>query len=226
MEERSWFWRKIGWLFVPVGAQAWRLVEWSKLRRFYRWENSLRVRRALVVGWIFLLGFFAWVTLIPARNSALLGLENAVLWMAIVWWGFRAMRIRLAQPTMEDRAAVEYEAEFDALTERQRADLFNQQIRDGFMGSVRHDEREVELRMRSEDAAYRLLRPGLVVVVAGYWAVCLMGPFATEREMLAVTAIAFTWLAASVLVLPTMLRMWTQPDEVGEPRVVAMKTEA
>jgi hypothetical protein len=226
MEERSWFWRKIGWLFVPVQAQTWRLAEWSKVRRFYRWENSLRVRRALVVGWIFLLTFFAWVTVIPARISPALGLTNAVLWLGLTWWGFRTMRIRLAQPTLEDRAVVEYGTEFDDLTERQRGDLFNQQIRDGFMGSVRHDEREAALRMRSEGAAYRLLRPGLVVVVAIYWVVCLLGPFAAEREMLGMTAIAFSWLAAAVLVLPTVVRMWTQPDEVGEPKVVAMEKEA
>ena len=73
--------------------------------------------------------------------------------------------------------------------------------------------------MKAEGAAYRLLRPGLVVVVAAYWAVCLLGPFEAIREPLAITAIAFTWLAVAVLVLPTMVRMWTQPNEVGEIRI-------
>jgi hypothetical protein len=223
MAERSWLWRKIGWWFVPVRRQTLRLLEWSKIQRFQRWENSRRARRVLVVGWILLLGVFARVTLIPMRVSAVLGLENAVLFLGFAWWGFRAMRIRLAQPTLEDRAVMEYGAEFDELTERQRGEVFNRQIRDGFRGSVRHDEREAELRLRSEGTAYRLLRPGLVVVVAVYWAVCLLGPFAAVREMLAVTAIVFTWLAFMVLVLPTMVRMWTQPDEVGEPRVVTVK---
>jgi hypothetical protein len=226
MEERSWFWRKIGWWFVPVQAQTLRLLEWSKIRRFQRWENSRRARRVLVLGWILLLGLFGWVTLIPTRASAFLALENAVLFLGVAWLGFRAMRIRLAQPTLEDRAVMEYGAEFDELTERQRGEIFSRQIRDGFRGSVRQDEREAELRLRSEGAAYRLLRPGLVVVVAGYWAVCLLGPFAVVRAMLAVTAVVFTWLAFVVLVLPTMVRMWTQPDDVGEPRVVAMGREA
>jgi len=223
MEERSWFWRKIGWWFVPVRAQTLRLVEWSKIQRFYRWENSRRARRALVIGWILLLGFFAWVTLIPTRLSAVLGLENTVLFLGLAWWAFRAMRIQLAQPTLEDRAVMEYGAEFDELTERQRGEIFNRQIRDGFRGRVRHDEREAELRLQSEGTAYRLMRRGLVFVVAGYWGVCLLGPFGAERTMLAVTAIAFTWLAFGVLVLPTMVRMWTQPDEVGEPRVLRVE---
>ena len=133
------------------------------------------------------------------------------------------MRIQLAQPTLEDRAVMEYGAEFDELTERQRGEIFNRQIRDGFRGRVRHDEREAELRLQSEGTAYRLMRRGLVFVVAGYWGVCLLGPFGAERTMLAVTAIAFTWLAFGVLVLPTMVRMWTQPDEVGEPRVLRVE---
>jgi hypothetical protein len=223
MEERSWFWRKIGWWFVPVRAQTLRLVEWSKIQRFQRWENSRRARRVLVIGWILLLGVFARVTLIPMRVSAVLGLENAVLFLGLAWLGFRAMRIRLAQTSLEDRAVMEYGAEFDELTERQRGEVFNRQIKDGFRGSVRHDEREAELRLRSEGTAYRLLRPGLVVVVAVYWSVCLLGPFAAVREMLAVTAIVFTWLAFVVLVLPTMVRMWTEPDEVGEPKVMTVK---
>jgi hypothetical protein len=226
MEERSWFWRKIGWWFVPVRAQTLRLLEWRKIRRFQRWENSRRARRVLVLGWIALLGLFAWVTLVPMRVSAVLGLGNAVLLLGVAWWGFRAMRIRLAQPTLEDRAVMEYGAEFDKLTERQRGEVFNRQIRDGLRGGVQHDEREAELQLRAEGAAYRLLRPGLAVVVAGYWAVCLLGPFAAVREVLAVTAVVFTWLAFAVLALPTMVRMWTQPDEVGEPRVVAMEREA
>jgi len=76
------------------------------------------------------------------------------------------------------------------------------------------------LRLRAEGDAYRLLRPGLAIAIAAYWAVCLLGPFAAIREPLAITAIAFTWLAVAVLVLPTMVRMWTQPNEIGEMRIV------
>jgi hypothetical protein len=226
MSDRSSFWRKIGWLFVPTRAQAWRLLEWSKVRRYYRWENRLPVRRTLVVCWILLLFFFARLTLIPARDSAVLGFENAVLWLGLTWWGLRAMRIRLAQPTLEDRAQMEYGADFDQLTESQRGDLFNRQMRDGIAGSVGQDEREDQLRIRAEGAAYRLLRPGLVVVAAGYWAFCLLGSFGRERATLVITAISFSWFAAGVLALPTVIRMWTQPDDVGEPRVVAMERKA
>jgi hypothetical protein len=49
----------------------------------------------------------------------------------------------------------------------------------------------------------------------------LLGPFAEVRETLVDTAIAVTWIAVAVLVLPTMVRMWTQPNEVGETRIVS-----
>jgi hypothetical protein len=51
--------------------------------------------------------------------------------------------------------------------------------------------------------------------------VCLLGPFEATRSALAVTAVVVTWLAALVLAAPTMIRMWTQPDEPDEPCEIA-----
>jgi hypothetical protein len=94
-------------------------------------------------------------------------------------------------------------------------------VRDGIFGRVKVDEREAELRLRARGAAYRLLGPALLVFLAGYWAVCLLGPFGATRSALAVTAVVVTWLVALVLAAPTMIRMWTQPDEPEESTAVA-----
>jgi len=94
-------------------------------------------------------------------------------------------------------------------------------VRDGLFGRVKVDEHEAERRLQAQAAAYRLLGPALVVFVAGYWGVCLFGPFEATRSALAVTAVVVTWLAALVLAAPTMIRMWTQPDEPGETAAVA-----
>jgi len=129
------------------------------------------------------------------------------------------MRIGLAQPTLEDSAIMQFGSELEMLTEKQCEELYERRFRDFLLGRACKDEREAELRLKAEGAAYRLLRPGLIIVVAAYWAICLLGPFEANREPLAITAIAFTWLAIAVLVLPTMVRMWTQPNEVGEIRI-------
>jgi len=173
-----------------------------------------------MVLWNCLLGIDAMIAFKIARHDAPFALYPTLLLFGFALWAFRRMGIGLAQPTLEDRAVMQYGAEFDALKEKQRGEVFEQQVRDNILGRMRKDERETELRLRAEGAAYRLLRPGLVIVVAGYWAVCLLGPFEPIRETLAITAIAFTWIALAVLVLPTMIRMWTEPDVAGEPRVV------
>ena len=183
------------------------------------------MRRIAVLLWIGMLGFDPWMVSRLARAFAHLAMLPELLLptltqLAITWLAFRAMSIGLAQPTLEDSAIMHYGAEFDALTEEQCDELYAQRFRDFLLGRVGKDEREAELRLQAEGDAYRLLRPGLTIAIAAYWAVCLLGPFAAVRETLAITAIAFTWLAVAVLVLPIMVRMWTQPNEVGEVRIV------
>lgn len=195
------------------------------IREVSRWGNNRRMRRVAVLLWVGMLGFDPWVVSRLARNYAALMMLPSLLLptvtqLLITWLAFRGMRIGLAQPTVEDSAVMQFGSEFETLTDKQRDELYTQRFRDFVLGRASKDEREIELRLRAEGAAYRLLRPGLVIAVIGYWAVCLMGPFETIREPLAVTAIAFTWLAVAVLVLPTMVRMWTQPNEVGETRII------
>jgi hypothetical protein len=189
------------------------------------WGNTRRFRRFVVILWIGLLVFDPWVVFRLARSFAILAklpelLLPTVTQLLIAWLAFRAMQIGLSQPTIDDAAMMEHGEEFESLTNTQREQLFQGRFRDFLFGRIHRDEREAELRLRSEGAAYRLLRPGLIVVVVAYWAVCLLGPFEPIRQALAITAIAVTWIAVAVLVMPTMIRMWTQPNEVGEPRIV------
>ena len=195
------------------------------IRRISLWGSNRRMRRVAVLLWIGMLAFDPWMVSRLARTYAHLAmlpelLLPTVTQLAITWLAFRGMRIGLAQPTLEDSAEMQFGSDFESLTEKQCDELYERRFRDFVRGKVRKDEREAELRLRAEGDAYRLLRPGLAIAIAAYWAVCLLGPFAAIREPLAVTAIAFTWLAVAVLVLPTMVRMWTQPNEIGEMRIV------
>jgi hypothetical protein len=203
---------------------------WARVNRVSRWGNTRLVRRWVVLLWIALLAVDPWVVLTLAQRFAVLAklpalLVPTLLQPLIAWLAFRAMQTGLAQPTLEDDALMQHGEPFDALTSEQRQQLLQQRSKDLLLGRIHRDEREAELRLAAEGTAYRLLRPGLVLVVAAYWAVCLLGPFAAVRETLAITGLAVTWIAIAVLVLPTMVRMWTQPNEVGDPQIVNAEKE-
>ena len=219
-EERSWFWRKIGFWFVPVKAGTLGPEEWAKVRKMSRSGKSRRARRLFTLLWVPALALEIAVSLWVVRIDPWAGLMSATWLTILMGLTVRAMRIGFAQVSLEDRAVMEYGAEFDALKEKQRGDIFQRAVREGLFGRVKVDEHEAERRLQAQGAAYRLLGPALVVFVAGYWAVCLLGPFKVTRSALAVTAVVVTWLAALVLAAPTMIRMWTQPDEPGETAAV------
>jgi hypothetical protein len=219
--ERSWFWRKIGFWFVPVGAETLGPQEWAKVRKMSR-TGKRRTRRLLfALLWVPVLAFEIAVSLRVVRLDPWAGLLSTA-WLALLLglW-VRSLRIGFAQVSLEDRAVMEYGAEFDTLKQKQRGQVFQQAVRDGLFGHVKVDEHEAERRLQAQAAAYRLLGPALMVFVAAYWGVCLFGPFEATRRALAVTAVVVTWLAALVLAAPTMIRMWTQPDDPGETAALA-----
>jgi len=220
-EERSWLWRKVGFWFVPVRAGTLGPEEWAKVRKMSRTGKNRRTRRLFALLWVPALAFEIAVSLRMVRLDPWAGLISAAWLTVLMGLAVRACRIGFAQVSLEDRAVIEYGVEFDALKERQRGEVFQRAVRDGLFGRVKVDEHEAEQRLRAQGAAYRLLGPGLVVFVAGYWGVRLFGPFESTRSALAVTAVVVTWLSALVLAAPTMIRMWTQPDEPGETAGVA-----
>lgn len=220
-EAQSWFWKKIGFWFVPVKAGTLGPKEWAKVRKMSRAGKKRRTRRLFALFWVPGLAFEIAVSLWVVHLDPWAGLISAALLTMLMGLAVRALRIGFAQVSLEDRAVMEYGAEFEALKEKQRGEVFQRAVRDGLFGRVKVDEHEAEQRLRAQGAAYRLLGPALAVFVAGYWGVCLFGPFEATRSALAVTAVVVTWLSALVLAAPTMIRMWTQPDEPGETPAVA-----
>ncbi|MGB6460396.1 MAG: hypothetical protein WBG02_10570 [Candidatus Acidiferrum sp.] len=219
-EKRSWFWKNIGFWFVPAKSETLGPEEWAKVRKMSRTANR-RTRRLLALLWVPVLAFEIAVSLWMVHLDPWAGLMSAALLTVLMALAVRGFRIGFAQVSLEDRAVIEYGAEFDSLKEKQRGDLFQRAVRDGLFGRVKVDEHEAEMRLRAQGAAYRLLGPILLVFLTGYWAVCLFGPFGATRTALAVTAVVVTWLVALVLATPTMIRMWTQPDELEETEAVA-----
>ena len=158
------------------------------------------------------------VSLWMVRLDPWAGLLSVALLAVFMALAVRALRIGFAQVSLEDRAVIEYGAEFDALKEKQRAEIFQRAVRDGLFGHVKVDEHEAEQRLRAQGDAYRLLGPALFLFLAGYWAVCLFGPFGVDAECTRGDRSGGDLAGALVLAAPTMIRMWTQPDELGGDR--------
>jgi hypothetical protein len=218
--ERSWLWKKIGFWFVPVRRETLGPEEWAKVLKMSQSGKNRRARRLFALLWAPALAFEITVSLWAVHLDPWAGLISAAWLTVLMGLAVRALRIGFAQVSLEDRAVIEYGAEFNALKEKQRGEIFQGAVRDGLFGRVKVDEHEAEQRLRAQGAAYRLLGPALVLFVTGYWAVCLFWPFGATRSALAVTAVVVTWLAALVLAAPTMIRMWTQPDDPGETAAV------
>jgi hypothetical protein len=231
MEPRSSLWRSFRLLLTPGAPAKSSREDWTKIRQISQWGNTRHLRRIVVLLWIGLLAADPWMMVRLSERFAFLARLPVLLLptlsqLFITWLAFRSMCIGLAQPTIEDSSLLHFGVEFDALSNAQREELFQRRFRDFIFGRVHKDEREAEMRMRSEVAAYRLLRPALAVAGVAYWAFCLLGPYDSIRATLVITAIAYTWLAVAILVLPTMIRMWTQPNEAGETRIVSTGNDA
>ena len=76
-------------------------------------------------------------------------LSTAWLTMLLALW-VRSLRIGFAQVSLEDRAVMQYGAEFDALKEKQRVEVFQRAVRDGLFGRVKVDEHEAERRLQAQ----------------------------------------------------------------------------
>jgi hypothetical protein len=203
--------------------------QWSRLRQLTHAGKTRRFRRFTVVLWIMMLAAtLAFDLFLLHRLSHSFSVFTRAVELLVVtatqlfitWLAFRSMRIGLAQPAMDDSAAMQFGVDFDLLNPNQRNDLVEQRLHELLSGRVRRDEREAELRQRAESAAYHVLRLLLPTAIVAYWAIIVLGPFANVRGTLTITAIAFTWIAVTILALPTMARMWTQPDDIGEPKLV------
>jgi hypothetical protein len=199
-----------------------RPAGWGLVVRMDRWGRTRQGRRIVLVCCVLTIGFLLWTTLHTLRLShwpeEALNLTLGPL--ALVALGIWRMWVVMDRPGFDDQAVDRFGVEMHQLTPQEReAILRDQQLlrsKDGM------DERAKERRMQAESAAFRLLRWILPFGVALYWAVCfaVIGAMGDGHTELVMGAVAASWAAFGVLVLPVVIRMWTEPDEAGETRVV------
>lgn len=175
--------------------------------------------------------FFFWMMLglleagRPLSWHTFVGRVFPYLWV-LVWANSGRNQRILPVSSLDDRAMVEHGVEFERLGEVEQKDLLKRYRVGRYLRNYFPDEREEELEQESKERAYGVLRwllPGIAVV---YWAGWRFLPVGSVRAHWTDGPVVMAWALLLVLVMPQVVRMWTEPDEVGDPKIVAMEREA
>ncbi len=127
---------------------------------------------------------------------------------------------------LDDRAQVEHGVNFDQLSDAEQKEiLWRYRIGTFRLDSI-PDERQEMSRLRANEAAFRFLRVALMCFAAAYWMGYLWVPAGDWRDMLMDGPVVISWLVVFVISLPTQIEMWTEPDDIGEPRAVGNQVQA
>jgi hypothetical protein len=143
-----------------------------------------------------------------------------IAWGAGTRW-FQAQR-RIVT-SLDDRAQVSHGVNFDQLSAEEQKQLLRKYRMGRYVLDVDwvSDERQQAARLQAKDKAYRLLKVALPWFLAVYWALYLWVPAGDLRTALMDSPMMISWLAVLIVTLPNAIEMWTEPDEIGEPRAIS-----
>jgi hypothetical protein len=122
--------------------------------------------------------------------------------------------------SLDDRALIEHGVGFDRLSEMEQQEVLREYRVGIYVMDRSLDERQEASRLRAFEAAFQFLRVGLPVLAGVYWMVYQWAPDGAWRDSMMDSPVVISWLAVFVISLPQVIVMWTEPDEVGEPKVV------
>jgi hypothetical protein len=118
------------------------------------------------------------------------------------------------------RAQIEFGKAYSELTKREQLIVRAETAREIREGVRPPDERDALLQRGAEQRAFQVLKIVLPIFLVAYWVTWLSfssGPIGTT---LFLSAIVMTLMTMFVVILPNAIRLWTEADEAGEPRVV------
>jgi len=144
--------------------------------------------------------------------------------MAMFWMWL--LRRNASAMSWDQRAQMEFGRAYSELSRMHQFDVRVRVAREMRQGGRPADERDIAMQREAERRAYRVLKIGLPVAVLMYWVVCLWLPVGPVRVGLLISAVVVSGMAIPVMILPDLIRLWTEPDEVREMQVVAMEGEA
>ena len=140
--------------------------------------------------------------------------------MGLVLLGMFFFRRISSGTSLEDRAQLDFGKAYARLSSKQKFDVWVRVRREMQAGGRAPDERDALEQREAEGRAFRILRFGVPVFVTGFWVVCLCLLASGARVGLLMGAAVMSGMATAVVILPDVIRMWTQPGEVDEPKVV------
>ena len=204
-----------------MGRSKWftRLQSWDTSPT--RWQRRLTLVMCLFTPTCFFVS--AIFALYGGDHGGLYGAASCINSLSAIWLAMlllRSTRRNFSCVSLEDRAQMKYGKAFAELTvmEQDRVKWsWGRQLREPGSGL---DERDAAMTRDAEGRAFWILRRGLPVLVAAYWAVCFSVPVGPIRQGLLISAVAISGLVLVVLALPEVIRVWMMPDDTAEPHVV------
>lgn len=122
--------------------------------------------------------------------------------------------------SLDDRAMREYGVEFEQASEAQQKSLLSRYRVGTYLYGYCPDEYEETQERESHQRAYAALRVILPSVVVVYWIGWKLLPEGYARAAWTNGPVVLYWLSLLVIALPQIIRLWTEPDDPGEPSLV------
>jgi hypothetical protein len=237
---RDWLYSSFQRFYRHFPVMALDPASFRRLRRVNQLADRQWVRRSLAALILFVLAItlVSWMGIAYQHHvhhldedflfSRIVLLTTAVsgsfvVCMALFW----AKGVyRLAGTSMEDPGMTEFGIPYDKLTTAQRWPLMERYRDELWKRCFYPDERQRVEQERAERTAFRLLRRTAILLAVVVWAVYLIAPEGSIGRLLQLgntllnSPLVLSWIVLSLIALPTLIRLWTEPDEAGEPEVV------
>jgi hypothetical protein len=145
-----------------------------------------------------------------------------ILWMAAINPILRDWQWRRVLPvsSLDDRAMLEYGVEFEQLGEAQQKQILSRYRVGTYLMNYFRDERDEAQDRESQIQAYAMMRwllPVMAVIYAlGWWLL----PDGAWRASWTNAPVVMTWLFLVLLALPQLIWMWSEPDEIADPKLI------
>jgi hypothetical protein len=142
-------------------------------------------------------------------------------------WGSERLQIT---KNPDEMAQALYGVNFAELGKLEQEEVQTTLQEGSFTAERAADERENDLKLRANNTAFRILQWGLPGFALVYWCAWEFLPYwlggRIDLGRVLNPGWWILWVAGVVITLPLMIQLWTEPDEVGEPKVVAIEREA